>query len=165
MDETVVKVVGAGLFTVLGTVIGWWFKERRFKAKRYREREQSFEKAQEGYRPCYRKFSINLAAAHGVATGFREKDSTPMQVDFSVLQENFLEAKGCNDPIVVEELDAFWPAEVRERGELPPKSIPASLDAAMRDHGSRTLEEHEKLIASRKKCQNPVGATPTPTAS
>lgn len=162
MDETVVKVVGAGLFTVLGTVIGWWFKERRFKAKRYREREQSFEKAQEGYRPCYRKFSINLAAAHGVGTGFREKGNEPVEVDFSVLQENFLEAKGCNDPIVVEELDAFWPAEVRARGDFPPKNIPPSLDAAMLDHGSRTLEEHENLIASHKKRRKPAGATPTP---
>jgi hypothetical protein len=46
-------------------------------------------------------------------------------------------------------LDAFWPAEVREIGDLPPKRIPADLEAAMLDHGSRTLEEQEKLLASR----------------
>lgn len=151
MDPTVLKAFVAGGFTVLGIVIGWLFKERRFKAQRFREREKSFERAQEGYRPCYRKFTINLAAAHGVGKGFKE-DGETMAVDFSVLRENFFEARGCNDPVVVTELDEFWPREILERGDIPTmKSVPASLDAAMRDHGSRSLEEHDALLAKHKR--------------
>jgi hypothetical protein len=156
MDPNVVKAIIAGGFTVLGIVIGWWFKERRFKAQRYREREQSFENAQEGYRPCYRKFTINLAAAHGVGEGFREQGGEPVEVDFSVLRDNFFEARACNDPLVVEKLDSFWPPEVLERAALPTaKSVPASLDAAMRDHGSRTLKEHETLLSERRGTASP----------
>lgn len=150
MDEVLVTVIGGGLFTLLGAVIGGWFKTRQFKAERYREREQGFEKAQVGYRACYRKFLVNLAAVHGIGDGFQGKDGTRKPVDFAVLQSNFLEAKGCNDPIVVEELEAFWPAEARERGDLPPQHAPESLEAAMRDHGSRTLGEHERLLAEHK---------------
>jgi hypothetical protein len=151
MDEVLVTVIGGGLFTLLGAVIGGWFKTRQFKAERYREREQGFEKAQTGYRACYRKLLVNLSAAHGVGAGFQGKGGTGKPVDLAVLQSNFLEAKGCNDPIVVEELDAFWPAEVRERGDLPPQHAPESLEAAMRDHGSRTLAEHEALVAEHKR--------------
>ncbi|HEV2857736.1 MAG TPA: hypothetical protein VGW80_04960 [Solirubrobacterales bacterium] len=150
MDPIVANALIAGAFGVVGLVIGGWVKGRQFKAERYREREQSFERAQAGYRACYRKLEVNLAAVHGVGAGFQERDGSRKAVDFAVLQENFLEAKGCGDPVVIEELDTFWPREVREHGEPPPQSLPESLEAAMRAHGSRTLTEHEQLVARHK---------------
>jgi hypothetical protein len=72
---------------VVGLVVGGWVKGRQFKAERYREREQGFERAQVGYRACCRKFLIKLSAVHGNGAGFQEKDGSRRDADFAVLQD------------------------------------------------------------------------------
>jgi hypothetical protein len=46
--------------------------------------------------------------------------------------------------MVITELENYWPAEARAKGELPAQTLPNSLLEAMRLHGIRTLKEQDK---------------------
>jgi hypothetical protein len=125
----------AGLFALAGSFIGSQTELRKLNKQRFIDREEGFERAQIGYRACYRKFLDNL-------DGYR---SGKADVDVATLLSNFREAAFTGDPIVLAELEAFWPPERRAEQEPPSGPPPKSLESAMFQHGSRSLKQQLKL--------------------
>lgn len=127
--ETILSgLIGGAVAAVVG-LLGFKHEINKLQVERSLERERSFEKAQGGYRACYRKFIVNVSDGANV----------------DVLLDNFWEAIFCGDPIVIEELESYWSAEARGERMRPEGPPPDALLRAMRDHGSRTLLEHIEL--------------------
>lgn len=131
----------AGILSGLVTgVLSSRYEARKFREERFSAREQGYEKAQGGYRACYRKFLVNVAACHGASYGIPIEGHENVDVD--TLRVNFLEASFTGDPSVTQELEAYWPPDQRAEGKLPDKTPPSSLLEAMRRHGMRPLQAH-----------------------
>lgn len=131
---------------VLGLVGGYaaaLYKTKERREERFTEREKNFETAQTGYRACYRKLLVNIAACHAEAKGIPLKDQE--KADMTTLLSNFWEASFTGDPEVIRELDEYWPQEDRANGNLPDQSPPLTLLEAMRLHGSRRLEDQDRI--------------------
>jgi hypothetical protein len=144
MKETVWLALIAGAAGILSGlitgVLSSRYEARKFREERFSAREQGYEKAQGGYRACYRKFLVNVAACHGAGYGIPLKEQEKVDVD--TLRVNFLEASFTGDPAVTRELEAYWPPDQRAESKLPGKSPPNSLLEAMRRHGMRPLRVH-----------------------
>ncbi len=139
----VVGTVAAALIGLLSGYATYRYQRRHLSDERFAERETSYERAQSGYRACYRKFLVNVAACHGVGSGFRLEGQG--QVDVSTLLDNFWEASFTGDPQVIAEMENYWPAEDRETGKPPAPTPPRELLEAMRKHGIRSLKEQDKV--------------------
>lgn len=118
------------------------YKLSQHSVERFSERESSFEVAQSGYRACYRKFLVNVAACHGAGKGI-PLDGQP-RADVTTLLDNFWEASFAGDPAVITGLEAYWSAEQRAAGKPPAKAPPLALLEAMRKHGIRSLKEQDE---------------------
>ena len=114
----------------------------RFKhdRERLKLREAGFERAQTGYRACYRKFLDAVAACLNA-----EQDGELKPDQERKLYENFDEAVLAGDPLVAKKLLAYWPSERRGARQLPEEMPPASLVKAMVEHGSRTVHQQDEL--------------------
>ena len=129
--EAVIPGAIAGVTALFGGVAGSRYELKKIKAERFNEREKDFERAQGGYRACYRKFLVNI-------DGHRK-------VGVATLLDNFWEASFAGDPKVIQELERYWPAERRAAGETPEGPPPKALLEAMRQHGSRSLAQQLEL--------------------
>jgi hypothetical protein len=134
VDAGVAEVVAAGL-GVANVVLAGLFARERGKAKKLREREQSFNMAKTGFRACYRKFQLNAPAAIAGS------------IAVATLHKNFLEARHCGDPFVIRELDNYWPKDLRDEARPPVGPAPDSLISAMDAHVARSLEEDDRVRA------------------
>ncbi len=141
MDPLWAGLVGA-VAGIASGIISSRAQLSQHRAERFTEREQKFETAQFGYRLCYRKFLVNVAACYRGGRGIPLDGQDT--VDATTLLDNFWEASFTGDPTVIRELDAYWPAEARANGDLPAKTPPNALLEAMRLHGVRSLKEHDK---------------------
>jgi hypothetical protein len=126
----------AGVFALVGAGYASRRELRKVSVERFNERERDFERAQGGYRACYREFLTNVAAYHAQAPGASGKTVT-----LATLLDNFWEASFAGDPLVIKEMKAYWPAEARAGGEAPGEETPDGLLQAMLAHGSRSLDE------------------------
>jgi type II secretory pathway pseudopilin PulG len=140
-DAALAVIVGALAGLGSGALAGF-IASRQFRAERFKEREQRFETAQIGYRHCYRKFLVNVAACHGGGRGIPLEGQA--RVGVTTLVDNFWEASFTGDPTVIRELEAYWPAAARANGEPPEPSPPDALLEAMRLHGIRSLKDHQQ---------------------
>jgi hypothetical protein len=133
----------AGIFALVGAGYGSRHELKKVTVERFNERERDFERAQVGYRACYRKFLTNIAAFHADSPG-----EDGIKPSFATLLDNFWEASFTGDPGVIYQLEEYWPAANRANGDPPSKTPPEALLQAMRNHGSRSLSEE---IEFRKK--------------
>jgi type II secretory pathway pseudopilin PulG len=140
-DAALAVIVGAVAGLGSGALTGF-VASRQFRAERFKEREKRFETAQTGYRHCYRKFLVNVAAVHGGGRGIPLDGQT--EVGLTTLVDNFWEASFTGDPNVIRELEDYWPAAARKNGEPPDPSPPDALLEAMRLHGVRSLKDHQR---------------------
>lgn len=137
--------IGTIVAALIGLASGYAtyrYKLSQHSVERFAERETSYERAQGGYRACYRKFLVNVAACHGAGKGIPLKGQE--RADVTTLLDNFWEASFTGDPAVISEMEAYWPAEQRAAGELPDKVPPEGMLEAMRNHGIRPLKEQDK---------------------
>lgn len=141
MDALAGAIAGS-VFGLISGAVASMFALKRLRVERFTEREKRFEIAQGGYRQCYRKFLVNVSACHSGRKGFPLEGQE--KTDVTTLLDNFWEASFTGDPVVISELERYWPAEARGRGELPDQTLPDSLLEAMRLHGIRSLKDQDK---------------------
>lgn len=139
MDSALAGAAVGGLLGIAGTILGGFFESKKLKQERFAEREHGFEVAQVGYRACYRKFLDNVATFQ--RKGAPGPGSGEQAIDADTLLRNFREAAFIGDPEVIEELERYWPNKQRATSEPPTEPPPASLEAAMFQHGSRSLAQ------------------------
>jgi hypothetical protein len=140
-------VAGGALAALAGGVAGI-FSERwktqheqtQRQEERTRDREEGFETAQTGYRRCYQNFLDEVA-------GFRStpESQEPSKSALLVLFHRFDEACLTGDPLVAEELVAYWPQDRRDAFQPPQKSPPDKLMRAMWEHGARSLGNQDEI--------------------
>jgi hypothetical protein len=132
LAEAVIPGAIAGATALGGAFFGSRYELKKVKAERFNEREKDFERAQGGYRACYRKFLVNIDGHRG-------------KVNVATLLDNFWEASFAGDPEVIQQLEEYWPADKRAGGEAPQGPPPKALLEAMRQHGSRSLAKQLEL--------------------
>ena len=132
--------MAGGLTALVAGAVG--IATERFKQDRERlkVREEGFERAQVGYRACYEKLLNTVARCLN-----EQKNGEPKPGDLSELYRNFDEACLAGDPLVAEELLAYWPLERRDEGK-PPEHMPTpALVRAMAEHGYRSVAKQDDL--------------------
>lgn len=120
---------------------------KKLQVERFNQRERDFEKALGGHRACYRKFLVNVAAFHAQARARKDEDKEEKgkKVTLDTLLDNAWEVTFIGDPLVVRELESYWTAEDRAKGQPPGAEPPKALVDAMLAHGSRSLDQQLEL--------------------
>jgi hypothetical protein len=105
------------------------------RQQRFVAREESFERAQSGYRTAYREF---LEGVDALVTSPLSDATAP------ALRRAFYVCVFAGDPRVGRALLDYWSPDDREAGNPPSGGNRSDLEAAMLAHTTRDLAEHLK---------------------